>query len=351
MTNTLTTEEFAGKVVGDVAAAMSGVMTALGHKLGLYKAMAGAGWQTPDAIAAASGTFERYVREWLGNQVAGGYIQFDEASNRYQLPDAFLPVLVNTDSPMFLVPALEVAASLWLDEEKLLSAFKTGEGISWGQHHHRLFCGSESLFRPGYKAFLVDEWLQAVDGLTDRLKAGATVADVGCGHGASTILLANAFPQSRFMGYDLHEESIRTASERAREDGNPDNLEFVVSDAKSYDGESFDLICFMDCLHDMGDPVGAARHARSKLKSGGVALLVEPAAGNSLGDNCHPVGRLYYAASTAVCTPCSHSQEVKAGLGAQAGPARLSAVMQEAGFSRVEQVAATPFNIILAAYA
>lgn len=350
MLNEKTTEEFAGHVVSDVAAAISGVLTNIGHKKGLYKAMAGAGVVTPSELAEITGTNERYVLEWLNNQCAGGYVHYIEGDNKYYMPDAYIPILADEDSPFFLIPALEVAASLWLDEDKLLDIFESGQGLEWGAHHHRLSCGSESLFRPGYKTFLTSDWIAAVKGLSEKLSAGAKVADVGCGHGASTILMANQFPASDVIGYDLDDGSIETAISRAQDASANDNIDFKVASAKNYQGNDYDLICFMDCLHDMGDPVGAAKHARQALKDDGVVLLVEPAAGDSVTENINPVGRLYYGVSTVICTPCSKSQEVGAALGAQAGEKRLSEVMKEAGFSSVERVAETPFNIILAAY-
>lgn len=346
---TLSTEAFAGQVVTDVSATLSGVMTNIGHKLGLYRAMAGAGALTSIALAEKCGLAERYVREWLNNQVAGGYLVYDKGEKTYLLPDAYVPVLADPDSPVFLVPALEVAASLWLDEDRIANVFRTGEGIAWGEHHHRLFCGSESLFRPGYKTFLANDWIAALDGVAAKLTSGARVADVGCGHGASTIVLAEAFPASRFDGFDNHAASIVTAQQRAEEAGVSDNIRFETLDAQSYPADGYDLICFMDCLHDMGDPVGAARHAARALKSNGSVLLVEPAAGNAVEENINPVSRLYYAASTAVCTPCALSQDVGLALGAQAGQRRLSEVMLEAGFASVQRVAETPFNIILEA--
>ena len=345
------TEAFAGQVVTDIAATLSGVMTNLGHTLGLYKAMAGAGPLGSSALAAKTNLTERYVREWLRNQVAGGYLAYDQTADAYELPDAHVPVLADEESPVFLVPALEVAASLWLDEAAIADVFRTGEGIAWGGHHHRLFCGSEALFRPGYKANLVGSWIAALDGVEEKLRAGAKVADVGCGHGASTIILAEAFPNSTFVGVDSHSESIATARRRAQEAGAGGNLRFEEATAKSYAETDFDLICFMDCLHDMGDPVGAARHARAALKPGGTVMLVEPAAADDLADNINPVSRLYYAASTAVCTPCSLSQEVGAALGAQAGERRLSQVLAEAGLPVTRRAAETPFNIILEARA
>ena len=342
-------EAFAGQVVTDVAATLSGVMTNIGHKLGLYKAMAGAGPLSSSVLASRTQTDERYTREWLNNQVAGGYVHYDAQSGHYDLPDHHVPVLADEDSPVFLVPALEVAASLWLDEEKIMGVFKSGEGIAWDDHHHRLFCGSEALFRPGYRTNLIPQWIQALDGATDKLARGARVADIGCGHGASTIVLAKAFANSRIYGFDNHAASIRTARERARDAQCADNIEFVVADAGSYSEGDFDLICFMDCLHDMGDPVGAAATAKAALRDDGSLLLVEPAARDCVSDNINPVSRMYYAASTAVCTPCSRSQEVGLALGAQAGPGRLAEVLAEAGFANVRTVAETPFNIVLEA--
>jgi len=350
MTNEMSqTEQFAGQVVSDVAAALSGVMTSLGHKLGLYKSMAGVGSLSSTELARRTKLERRYVLEWLNNQVAGGYVSYDAAEETYELPDAHIPVLVDEDSPVFLVPALEVAASLWHDEGKLENAFRTGEGIAWSDHNERLFCGSEALFKPGYKASLVNEWICAFDGLKVELDDGAKIADVGCGHGASAIILANAFPKSKVFGFDNHIRSIEMAHKRARESDVGDNLQFKVATAKNFPGADFDLICYMDCLHDMGDPLGAARHAYGALKRGGRVLLVEPAAADRIEDNINPVSRLYYAASTGVCTPCSRSQEVGTALGAQAGPKRLSDILLKAGFEETRIVARTPFNIILEA--
>ena len=349
MNMTAATETFVGQVVNDVAAALSGVMTSLGNKLGLYDAMANAGPMSSHALAEKTALTERYVREWLNNQTAGGYIHYHADTQCYQLPDAHIPVLADPDSPVFLIPALEVGASLWMDEDNLINLFKNGQGMAWGQHQHRLFCGSESLFRPGYKAFLTSQWIAAMDGITEKLEAGARVADVGCGHGASTIVMAEAYPNSQFYGFDSHTHSIETAGHRAEEAGVSDNIHFQVAKAKDYEETGFDLICFMDCLHDMGDPVGAARHAAAALNPDGRLLLVEPAAADDVEHNINPISRLYYAASTAVCTPCSLSQEVGLALGAQAGQRRLSQVLIEAGFSDVKRIAETPFNIVLEA--
>jgi 2-polyprenyl-3-methyl-5-hydroxy-6-metoxy-1,4-benzoquinol methylase len=344
-----TTEAFAGQVITELSATISGVMTSIGHKLGLYKAMAGAGPMTSRQVAGLTNLTERYVREWLNNQVAGGYLFYEATNQTYTLPDAHVPVLADPESPLFLVPALEVVASMWFDEDRIAKVFETGEGIAWGDHHHRLFCGSESLFRPGYKTFLVTDWIGALEGMTEKLAAGGRVADVGCGHGASSIVLAEAFPNAHITGFDNHVGSIETARERARDAGVGTNLRFETEDAQSYPTGGYDLICFMDCLHDMGDPVGAARHAAAALKPDGSVMLVEPAAGNAVEENVNPVSRLYYAASTAVCTPCSLSQDVGLALGAQAGENRLSDVMAEAGFTSVRRVAETPFNIVLEA--
>lgn len=345
----LTTEEFAGQVVTDMAAVLSGVMTNVGHKLGLYRAMAGRPQITSGELAAATDTDERYVREWLNNQTAGGYIVFDAPTRSYTLPVAHEPVLVDENSPVFLVPALEVAASLWLDEEKILEVFQTGAGIPWGDHHHRLFCGSEALFRPGYQAFLANEWLDALPGVRLKLQSGAKVADIGCGHGASTITLAKAFPASEFHGFDSHSESIATARKRAAKELSAQAITFYQCDAGSVPDLGFDLVCFMDCLHDMGDPVGAARRARETMGEDGTLLLVEPMAQDCVSDNINPVSRLYYAASTAVCTPCSKSQDVGLAIGAQAGPARLTELLNEAGFGHVRVATSTGFNLIMEA--
>ncbi|MEN8128593.1 MAG: methyltransferase domain-containing protein [Pseudomonadota bacterium] len=342
-------EQFAGQVVSDISATFSGVMTNIGHKLGLYKAMAGTGPITSQSLADKTGTYERYVREWLNNQTAGGYVIYDAETNTYTLPDEHIPVLVDDESPVFLVPALDVASSLWLDEDKVADVFRSGEGIAWSDHHHRLFCGSEALFRPGYKAHLTTSWINSLDGVKDKLKAGAKVADVGCGHGASTIVMAQEYPNSTFYGFDSHKDSVEIARQRATEAGLKGNIHFSVAKAKDYTETDFNLICFMDCLHDMGDPVGAAQHAKQSLKSGGTVMLVEPAAGDAVNDTINPVSRLYYAASTAVCTPCSLSQEVGLALGAQAGEKRLSDVMRDAGFNNIRRAAETPFNIVLEA--
>lgn len=342
-------EEFVGQVVNDMAASMSGVMINIGHKLGLYKAMAGAGSMTPAQLAQKTNTHERYVLEWLNNQAAGGYVTYDPATRTYELPDEYAMVLANPNSPVFMAPGFDSVSSMWLDEDKVVDAFRTGRGIGWHEHHHRLFCGTEALFRTGYRFHLTTDWIPSLEGVDAKLKAGAKVADVGCGHGASTIVMAQAYPNSTFLSFDYHDKSIETARQRAEEAGVADRVRFEVATAKNFPGSDYDLVCFMDCLHDMGDPVGAAKHTRQVLAENRTVLLVEPFAGSNIEDNLNPMGRLFYAASTAVCTPCSLSQEVGLGLGAQAGEKRLSQVMAEAGFTRFRRATQTPFNLILEA--
>lgn len=340
-------EAFANQVIQDIAASMSGVMTNIGHKLGLYKAMAGAGAMTSTQLAAKTSTRERYVLEWLNSQAAGGYVVYDASQNTYELPDEQAMVLADPESPIFMVSGFDTISSMWMDEEKVIQAFRSGRGIGWHEHHPHLFCGCEAFFRTGYRAHLTTDWIPALEGMHSRLQAGAKVADVGCGHGASTIIMAQAYPNSTFYGFDYHVESIATARQRAKAAGIADRVHFEVASAKNYPVAEYDLICFMDCLHDLGDPVGAAKHARQALNPEGAILLVEPFAGDTLSDNLNVVGRMYYAASTAICTPNSLSQEVGLGLGAQAGVKRLSRVMNEAGLTQVRVATQTPFNLVL----
>ncbi len=340
-------QAFVGQVVTDLGAAFSGVLVNVGRRLGLYKALADLGATTSAALAEATGIRERYVREWLANQVAGGYVVYDPQTQTYGLPPAQAMVLALEESPVFMASAFEVAASFWLDEDKIIETFRSGEGFGWNEHNHRLFCGTESFFRTGYRAHLVSEWLPALEGVVERLKQGGKVADIGCGHGASTILMAQAFPKSRFVGVDYHDASIATARRRAVEQGVTGNTAFEVNTASGFNGRDFDLVCFMDCLHDLGDPVGALKACRKALKPDGKVLLVEPYAGDRLEENQNPIGRMYYAASAMACTPNSLSQEVGLGLGAQAGEERLRKVAREAGFSNLRRAAQTPVNLIL----
>jgi SAM-dependent methyltransferase len=340
-------EAFVGQVVTDLSAAFSGVLVNVGRKLGLYQALADLGACTAAALAEATGVRERYVREWLANQAAGGYVAYDAEAQTYALPPAQAMVLALEQSPVFMASAFEVAASFWLDEEQIVETYRSGEGLGWHAHNHRIFCGTESFFRTGYRTHLVSAWLPALDGVVERLERGGRVADIGCGHGASTILMAQAFPRSSFIGLDYHDASIATARKRAAEQGASGNLAFEVGTAAEFDGHDFDLICFMDCLHDLGDPVGALARCRKALKPDGKVLLVEPYAGDRLEENLNPIGRMYYAASAMACTPNSLSQEVGLGLGAQAGEERLRKVAREAGFSDLRRAAQTPVNLIL----
>jgi SAM-dependent methyltransferase len=342
-------EAFMGRFVGDMGAAMTMPLVRIGERLGLYRAMAHAGPITSQELAERSGVRERYVREWLANQTASGYVEHDPATDRYTLPDEHAMALADEDSPVYMLGGLAIMASVWADEDRLVDRIQRGEGFGWHEHDSRLFSGTERFFRPGYQAHLVAEWLPALDGVVEKLTKGAKVADVGCGHGASTIIMAQAFPQSRFVGFDYHEGSIARARELAQDVGVADRIEFAVASADAYPGTDYDLVCHFDCLHDMGDPAGAARHVRETLAPDGTWMVVEPYAGDTLESNINPVGRLFYAASTVLCTPHSLSQEVALGLGAQAGPARLEAIVRDAGFSRVRVATQTPFNLIFEA--
>jgi SAM-dependent methyltransferase len=342
-------EGFMGHVVADMGAAISGLLLHIGDRLGLYKAMAGAGPITSSALARRTGTAERYVREWLGNQAAGGYVVYDPAGGTYELPAEHAMVVADEDGPVFLGGAFETIASCYADHDVLVEAFRTGAGVGWHEHDERLFSGVVRLFRPGYAAHLVQEWLPALDGVVEKLRAGASVADVGCGLGASTVIMAQAFERSTFAGFDIHEPSIEAARTAAAEAGVNQRARFAVAQAKDLPGEGYDLVCLFDALHDMGDPVGAARRIRRALAPDGTLLLVEPNAGDALEDNLHPIGRTYYGLSTVICTPGSLAQDVGLGLGAQAGEHRLAAVLREAGFTHVRRATETPFNIILEA--
>ena len=339
--------EFMGKVVTDMGGAWMMAMVLIGDELGLYKAMGDGKATTAETLAERCGCNPRLVREWLDTNAASGYLEV--ADGAYRLPPEQAMALANQDSPVFVAPGQSVVASCFMDLDKVLQAFRGNGAFPWGAHHHRMFHGVEQFFRPGYQANLTTAWLPALDGVVDKLKRGAKVADVGCGHGASTIVMAKSYPNSRFVGIDFHKPSVEIAGERAADAGVGDRVSFITAAAQTYTERDFDLICFFDCLHDMGDPVGAARHARQALKDDGTVLLVEPFAGNSLAENSTPIGRLYYAASTMVCTPNSLSQEVGLGLGAQAGEVRLAQVFAEGGFTRFRRATETPFNLILEA--
>jgi 2-polyprenyl-3-methyl-5-hydroxy-6-metoxy-1,4-benzoquinol methylase len=340
---------FMGKMVVDMSAAMGGALVLIGDKLGLYKALAEGGPATSDELAKRSRTAERYVREWLAAQAASGYVEYEAETRRFSMTPEQAMALAAENSPVYVAGAFELIAAAYFDEPKITQAFRTGEGVGWHEHHECLFRGVERFFRSGYSALLVQSWIPALDGVKEKLEHGANVADVGCGHGASTILMAKAFPKSTFVGFDFHEPSIQRARQAAEEAGAAANVRFEAASGKNFPGRDYDLIACFDCLHDMGDPKGAAAHIRQALKPDGTFMLVEPFAQDDLKDNLNPVGRMYYAASTMVCTPNSLSQEVGLGLGAQAGEARLRDVVTSAGFSRFRRAAETPFNLILEA--
>jgi 2-polyprenyl-3-methyl-5-hydroxy-6-metoxy-1,4-benzoquinol methylase len=344
-------ESFVHQAVGDLGAAISGLMLHLGDRLGLYRAMAGAGPMTSAQLADKTGTRERYVREWLSNQAAGGYVAYDDSHETFELGPEQALVLSDEASPVFLAGAFESVASCYTDHDAFVTAFTTGEGIGWGDHDDRLYTGALRLFRPGYQANLVAQWLPALDGVVDKLRSGASVADVGCGLGASTVIMAQEFGHSSFVGFDLHEPSIEAARAAAEEAGVDRRTRFEVAAADGFPGSGYDLVTMFDCLHDMGDPVAVARRVCESLAEDGTLLLVEPAAGTGLADNLNPVGRVYYGLSTVICTPSSLAQRGGLGLGAQAGPRRLEEVLHEAGFSRVRVAATTPFNLIMEATA
>jgi SAM-dependent methyltransferase len=339
--------EFLNRAVGDLGAAMSAVLVTLGDELGYYKALAKEA-MSPADLARHTNTNERYVREWLGNQAAGGYVTYNPESGKYHLDDEQALVLANPGGPVDLPGAYLIVQDLFQVRERALENFRTGKGMEWGEHHKCLFHGTERFFRAGYNANLLASWLPALDGVTEKLGRGGRVADVGCGHGASTVLMAKAYPNSQFVGYDYHPQSIETARQRAK-DADAGNARFEVADAASYSDRDFDLICFFDCLHDMGDPAGAARHAREALKADGTAMIVEPIAGDRVEDNLNPVGRVYYGASSLICVPVSLARNGPA-LGAQAGEKRLrEIVVDTAGFTKFRRATETPFNIVLEA--
>ena len=342
-------DEFVGKMLNDMGAVATGAMVLIGDKLGLYKALAEGGALAAAELAARTGTAERYIREWLAGQAAAGYVQYRPEMGTYAMTVEQTMVLADDTSPAFMAGGFEVFASMFRDEPKISEAFRSGRGVGWHEHSPCLFRGTERFFRTGYAAHLVQEWLPALAGVREKLERGAKVADVGCGHGASTILMARAFPNSSFTGFDYHGASVERARAAAREAGVERSCRFEVADAKSYPGNDYDLVAFFDCLHDMGDPAGASKHVRQSLGVDGTWLIVEPYADDTVEGNLNPVGRLYYAASTMICVPASLSQEVGLALGAQAGEARLREVVMAGGFTRFRRATATPFNLVLEA--
>lgn len=337
------------RAVGDLSAGYGGVLVSLGNKLGLYKNMAGAGPLTSKELAQRAGCAERYVREWLNAQVAGGYVGYHAVSDTYELSPEQAMVLADEESPVFMPHAWNVPASMWFDEDKSIEAFRTGKGVSWGEHTERLFSGVAAFYRNAYRGSLLSEWLPALDGVVEKLEAGINVADVGCGYGHSSMLMAGAFPNSKFFGFDVHRESIEAAENLAKDSGLSDRVSFQVSRAVDYPDRNYGLICFFDSLHDMGDPVGAARRAAEVIAPDGVVMLVEPFANDGLEDNISPIARLYYAASTTLCTAHAVSEGGELVLGAQAGEARIAEVFRKAGFTRFRRAGETPFNLILEA--
>jgi ubiquinone/menaquinone biosynthesis C-methylase UbiE len=334
------------RAITDISSAYGGVLISIGDKLGLYKAMAGAGPLSSKELAKRAGCAERYVREWLNAQAAGGYVGYHAISDTYELSPEQALLLADEESPFFMPHAWNVPASMWLDEAKTLEAFKTGRGVAWGDHSGRLHCGVAAFYRNGYRASLVQEWLPALDGIVERLSSGIRVADVGCGFGHSTILMAKAYPKSEFYGFDVHPESVAEARENARSAGVSDRVRFEVAKATSYPDLRYGLVTFFDCLHDLGDPVSAARYAAQVLADDGTVMLVEPFAQDRVEDNLSPVSRMYYSASTTICCAHAISEGGELVLGAQAGEARLAEVCRKAGFDHFRCVVQTPFNLV-----
>ncbi len=342
-------QAFMGRAVGDMGAAMHAVLILLGDRLGLYKAMADSAPTTPAALAATTHTSERYVREWLNANAASGYITYDPATGTYTLPPEQALALGVENSPAFVPGAFQIISSCFHDAAKIEQAFRTGAGVGWHEHHHDLFHGTERFFRPGYIANLTTQWIPALEGVEARLRAGAKVADIGCGLGASTLLMAKEYPKSEFFGFDYHGGSIDLARKAAEAQGLSDRVTFAVASAKAYPGKNYDLIAFFDCLHDMGDPVGASAYVRSTLNPDGTWMIVEPFAQDATEANFNPVGRVFYSASTLLCVPASISQEVGTALGAQAGEKRIREVVTSGGFTRFRRATETPFNLVFEA--
>jgi SAM-dependent methyltransferase len=340
---------FMGRAVGDMGSAMHAVLILLGDRLGLYKAMADGSLLSSSELATRTGTSERYVREWLNANAASGYVTYDAESQRYSLPPEQALALAVDNSPAFIPGAFQIISSCFHDADKIEQAFRTGKGVGWHEHHHDLFHGTERFFRPGYLANLTTQWIPALDGVEAKLCAGAKVADIGCGLGASTILMAKEYPNSEFFGFDYHDGSIEMAREAAKRDGVADRVTFAVASAKSFPGKDYDFVAVFDCLHDMGDPVGAAAYVRSTMKQDGTWMIVEPFAEDATENNHNPVGRVFYSASTLLCVPASISQEVGAALGAQAGEKRIRDVVTSGGFTRFRRATQTPFNLVFEA--
>jgi SAM-dependent methyltransferase len=343
--------ELVGKLVGNLGVSLAGASVLLGDRLGLYKAMADGAAVTPAELAKKTDLHERYVREWLCGQAASGYIDYNSEKDTFSPSPEQAMAFAEEGSPAFFAGAFDMVQSTYLDEPKVAEAFRTGKGVGWHEHSKCLFSGTERFFRPGYNANLVPNWIPSLDGVKEKLKVGSKVADVGCGHGASTIVMAQAYPNSEFFGFDYHKPSIERAKALAQEAGVGDRITFTQASAKEFPGDGYDLVAFFDCLHDMGDPVGAGKHVKEALAEDGTWMIVEPFANDQLKDNLNPVGQVFYHASTFICTPASLSQEVALGLGAQAGESKLRQVATEAGFKRFRRATETPFNMIFEVHA
>jgi 2-polyprenyl-3-methyl-5-hydroxy-6-metoxy-1,4-benzoquinol methylase len=341
--------EFMGKAVADMGAAIHAVMILMGDRLGLYKAMADNVPVSPEQLAKRTSLHERYVHEWLNANAASGYVTYDSDAKTYMLPPEQALALAVEDSPVFLPGAFQILSACYHDAPKIEAAFRTGEGVGWHEHHHDLFHGTERFFRPNYNANLISSWIPALEGMREKLARGAKVADVGCGLGASTILMAQAYPNSRFHGFDYHGGSIELARAAAQKAGVGDHIQFEIAAAKSFPGEEYDFVAFFDCLHDMGDPTGAAAHVRQALKPEGTWMIVEPFAEDTPEANHNPIGRIFYSASTMLCVPASMAQEVGAALGAQAGEQKIRTVVTAGGFTRFRRATQTPFNLVFEA--
>jgi 2-polyprenyl-3-methyl-5-hydroxy-6-metoxy-1,4-benzoquinol methylase len=341
--------QFIGQILGDLGGALSVPLVRIGDRLGLYKALHASGPLTAGELASKAGVAERYAREWLSHQAASGYVTYDPAHDKFTLPAEQAMVFADADSPVYLQGAFDLAAVMMENQSLVEPAFRSGKGVGWGDQSQCLFCTVGRFFRPGYHNSLIASWLPALDGVAAKLERGATVADVGCGHGFSTIIMAKAFPNSSFVGYDFHPSSVEQARAHAKQHSVEANAKFEVALASDFPGEDLDLVTFFDCLHDMGDPLGAARHVRQTLKPDGTWMIVEPAAGDRLDSNLSPVSRMFYAASTMICVPTSLDQPVGTALGAQAGFAKLSSLISKGGFNKVRKATETPFNMILEA--
>src|SRR5580698_3253728 len=335
-----------GRAVADMGAALQAPLILIGDKLGLYRAMGDGKPRTAKALAKKTGTSERYIREWLNANAAGQLVQYDAAKDEFYMTPEQAMVMAQDDSPVHLPGFYHMLASVVKDEEKLTKIYKSGKGMGWHEHEKGLFEGVERFFRPTYLANLVSSWIPALEGVEAKLKGGARVADIGCGHGASTLLMAKSYPKSKFFGFDYHKPSVEKARKKAKEAGVADRVTFEVAPAKDFPGKDYDLVAFFDCLHDMGDPVGAAKHVHQTLAKDGTWMLVEPFANDDTATNHGPIGRIYYSASATICVPCSLAQEVALGLGAQAGPARIEDVVRKGGFTHFRKAAETPFNLV-----